>query len=769
MLIILSASICHVYSQNKVTVSGFIQNEKTSEMLIGASVIIKENNKGTTSNRYGFYSLTLFPGEYTISFGFVGYEQKSLKLKLLEDSTLNIQLKTDLKIDEVTVKGRSHNPDLLNSTEIGTNLIPLDVIKKTPVIAGENDVLKTLQFLPGIKQSQEGTAGINVRGGSPDQNQILLDGVPVYNTSHLFGFLSVFNSDALSHVKMYKGGIPARYGGRLSSVLDISMKEGNMKHPEGTFSISPIAGRITIEGPIKEDTASFILSGRRTFLDIPLRVALKATQPIQAGYFFHDYTAKANWKINSKNRLYFSSYLGKDKYFMNYKEKGTKTNFAYNWGNITSVFRMNSMLSPKLFSNTTVYYSNFYNKQKIRTKDEESFLYDINSGLKDFSVGIDFDWYPNLNHAVKFGIKSSYQVFSPQIIKTKSTEIDTMYGKGIEHNALIASVFLEDDIILSSKLGFNYGIRGDLYKTGNKKYLNLQPRISVRYLATPKLSLKSSYTKMGQYLHLLSNSSYGLPTDLWVSSTENVRPQKAWQISAGVFFKPNKVYEFSVEGYFKGMDNVIHLHEGESFLDSRHESWEKMVITGQGSAYGLEFLFKKNIGKLTGWAGYSLSWSNRKFTELNNGRPFPYRYDKRHDLSVLGEYKLYDDGIDSKSFTFGFTFNTGSAVTIPDIKHQGLNILTDEGDNGYLGLFDYLQTRITYDAPNNYRMPNFHHLDIGYHITRKLSNYRSQTWSFSVYNLYNRLNPWYYYNKGEKLIQVSLFPIIPSVSFTYKW
>lgn len=757
------------FAQEKITVSGYIQDKNSTEKLIGASVIIEGINKGTASNRFGFYSISIIPGKYNLRYSFVGYEPRIEVLDILKDTVINISLISDLTIDEITVTAQSKNPGILTSTETGANIVSIESIKRTPVIGGENDVLKTLQFLPGVKQSQEGTSGINVRGGSPDQNQILLDGVPVYNASHLFGFLSVFNSDAINQVKLYKGGIPARYGGRLSSVLDITMKEGNNQTPQGVVSVSPVSGRVTLEGPIKPDTSSFIISGRRTFLDIPVRIGLLLTQPVQAGYYFYDYTAKANWKINSKNRIYFSSYLGKDRYFINYKEEGTKSDYSYNWGNVTSVLRWNTEFSQKLFANFTGYYSHFYNKQKIKLKDEETVNYNISSGLNDFSLAGDFDYYPSPEHSVKFGFKTSFQSFSPQIIVLRGFESDTTYGKGVNQQATVYSLYAEDDFNLGSRLRLNAGVRADMYRTGEQNSFYFQPRFSARYLLSDVVSVKGSLSWTSQYLHLLSNTSIGLPTDLWVPSTTKIKPQEAWQTSLGLYFEPKPGLEFSVEGYYKKMENVIRFEQGASFLDSRQKSWEDNVITGEGLAYGSEFLVKKSTGKLTGWAGYTLSWSNRKFDELNNGKPFPYRYDKRHDLSVLGEYKFYDDGIDSKSFSFGFTFNTGYAVSIPDVKHHGLNILTERGDHGYLGLFDYLETRVTYENPNNYRMPSFHHLDLGYHLTRQLSRFRSRTWSFTLYNVYNRLNPWYFYKKDENLRQVSLFPIIPSVSFTYKW
>ncbi|KAF0238146.1 MAG: TonB-dependent receptor [Prolixibacteraceae bacterium] len=762
-------SFTTTYGQGRFTLSGYISDFQTTEKLPGASVKIEKQNKGVSANNYGFYSLTLTPGDYTFGYSFVGYEMQYVSVKLSCDTIINISLKSVLTIEEVTVEARKLNAGFTESTETGTDMVKIETVKKMPAIGGEPDVLKTLQYLPGIKQSQEGTSAISVRGGSPDQNLILLDGVPVYNVNHLFGFLSVFNSDALSQVKMYKGGIPARYGGKLSSVLDIAMKEGNINEAGGSVSVSPVAGSVVFEGPIKADTSSYLVSARRTFLDLPVRLGLLITQPVQAGYNFYDLTAKANWIIDPKNRIYLSAYLGQDRYFIKYKDDDAKSDYAYKWGNATTVFRWNNIISNKLFANYTGYFSSFSNKQNNKIKDENSFTYKISSGLKDFAVAADFDFYPNVNHSVKFGVKASAQSFSPQYIVYEENDVDTTFGKGIQYNAFIASAYAEDDLVITRRLGANIGARIDNYSSGGKNYFYFQPRLTARYLLAKSLAVKASYSKMAQFLHLITNSSVGLPTDLWVSSTETVKPQNSWMSSLGFFYQPLHGYEFSVDGYLKKMDNIIRLEEGASFLASRQQTWEDNVISGKGEAYGVEFLLKKDVGKLTGWVGYALSKSVNQFDEINNGKPFPYRYDKRHDISVLGEYKLSDDGIDSRSFTWAFTYNTGYAGSIPDIKHQGMNIITEEGRDAWLGMFDSFKQRITYQTPNNYRMPAFHHLDIGYQTTRKLSKFRSRTWLFSVYNVYNRLNPWYFYMKEDKMMQVSLFPIIPSVSFTYKW
>lgn len=758
-----------IVAQQKYTISGFINDQQTTESLIGAAVTVPTRNIGVITNNFGFYSISLPKGDYSLQCRYLGYDSKSIFFRLSGDTVINIELQTKLTIDEITVKGKQKQSDRIENIELGTYSLSMETIKRLPVMAGESDVLKTLQFLPGVKQSNEGTAGINVRGGSPDQNLILLDGVPVYNVNHLFGFLSVFNTDAINNVKLYTGGIPARFGGRLSSVLDISMKEGNMKRNSGVFSISPISGRVSIEGPIKKDTSAFIISARRSFLDLPIRAYLLFNQDIQAGYYFYDLNGKANWIINPKNRVYFSSYMGRDEYFIRSKNDKTKSDYSYNWGNYSSVFRWNKIFNSSLFSNVTAYYCNFSNIRETKIKDDETLFEKFKSTLNDWSLQADFDYYPSSNQKIKFGNKFTVQQFMPEAIQAKLTDNEVAFSKNNPTTAFINRLYFEDEIDISRAISINAGLHFSSYQAGKKTYYDWQPRFAMRIKLNDHNSFKASFIKMDQHLHLLTNSSLGLPTDLWVSSTEKIRPQTSFQYSAGIFSRLKDGLDFSVETYYKKMNHVIQFSEGASFGNSDQQNWESKVESGEGEAYGTEFQLSKSAGRLTGMVNYTLSWSNRRFPEINGGRTFPYKYDRRHDLSVLGDFTFTDTKIRKTNLTLGFTYASGNAITVSNSRYQGINFIQyDKGDDFWLGLVQGMKTRTTYDSSNNYRMPSFHHLDIGYHITR-IEGRKSWTWSFSAYNIYSRQNPWYYYENKGNLRQVSLFPIIPSVSFTHKW
>lgn len=758
-----------IAAQQKCTISGFIKDQQTTESLIGAVVTVPARNSSILTNNYGFYSLSLPKGNYTLQCKYLGYDSKSISFSLSGDTIINIQLQTKLTLEEVTVNGKQKQSDQVENTELGTHSLTMETIKRAPIMAGESDVLKTLQFLPGVKQSNEGTAGLNVRGGSPEQNLILLDGVPVYNANHLFGFLSVFNTDAINNVKLYTGGIPARFGGRLSSVLDISMKEGNMKRAGGVFSISPISGRVSVEGPIKKDTSAFIISARRSFVDLPIRAYLLFNQNIQAGYYFYDLNAKANWVLDSKNRVFFSSYMGRDEYFIRSKQDKTKSNYSYNWGNYSSVIRWNSILNSSLFSNVTAYYSNFSNIRETKIKDEETLFERFKSTLNDWSLQADLDYYPSSHQKIKFGTKFTIQQFMPEAIQAKLTDNEGTFRKNNPLSAFVSRSYLEDELDVIRAVRLNAGVHFSSYQIGRKTYFNWQPRFTMRLKLNDDNSFKVSYIKMDQHLHLLTNSSLGLPTDLWVSSTEKIRPQTSFQYSAGIFSRLKKRLDFSVETYYKKMNHVIQFIEGASFGSSDQQTWESKVESGEGEAYGTEFQLRKSTGRLTGMVNYTISWSTRRFPGINQGWSFPYKYDRRHDLSVLGDFTFTDTKIRKTNLSLGFTYASGNAITVADSRYQGINFVTyDNGDDFWLGLVQGMKTRTSFDSSNNYRMPAFHHLDIGYHITR-INGKKSWIWSFSAYNIYSRENPWYYYQNKERLKQVSLFPIIPSVSFTHKW
>ncbi len=752
------------YAQKKVTVSGYIEDASSKERLIGAS-ISTTSMQGVASNKYGFFSLTLNEGNYVLTSSYVGYRAVSKRINLASDTTINFLLPNDLELEEIKVVGESgidKTPQLSALSHLHLNMQEID---RAPVVFGERDLLKTLQFQPGIKSGAENTAGFNVRGGSADQNLILLDGVPVYNVNHLFGFFSVFNSDAIKNASLYKGGIPARYGGRLSSVLDISMKEGNMKKSHGVFSISPISARVTYEAPIKKDTAAYVVSFRRTMLDIPLVLFQKIANQPTIGYMFYDFNAKANWLINPTNRIYLSIYSGRDNQYTRNKQDGTKSKYNYKWGNITSVLRWNKQISSKVFSNISAYYSIYRLNNLITSESEKGDTkFQAKSDIQDLSLNGDFDWYVSSTYTLRFGGKASRMFFAPNITQIVDYSSETNLNEEQRKESSNFEVFIENDFKLN-KFNLNIGLRSSLYDTEKKTYYNLEPRFAIKYRTVNGFSSNVAFTRMSQFIHLLSNSSFGMPTDLWVASTHKVKPQTSNQISIGAEQRLNN-YSFGIEAYYKRMEDVIRFKEGAAFLSTQETNWEENILAGKGKAYGIEFAAKKTTGKLTGMLSYTLAWSERQFDKINQGRWFPHKYDRRHDISILSEYSILKTKKREKSFSFGFTLQSGNNMSMSDIEYEGmypLNLYRVDHANP-----DWPKSRQTYDTPNNFKMPLLHHLDLGYTTKRITDKGKAHTWSFSVYNVYNRMNPWYYYKSSSGAVkQVSMFPVVPSVGYKY--
>ncbi len=766
IVLLLAVVPIFVNAQKKLTISGYIVDGKTSERLIGATIYNTTSGKGAITNNYGFFSLSEEKGNYDIEFSFIGFKKFKTSLELDSDTFLIVELEKGIEIDEVHVLARNLNHSNPELSGLSRPRISMQMIESTPVILGEHDILKTLQFMPGIKQGAENTAGFNVRGGGSDQNLILLDGVPVYNVNHLLGFFSVFNTDAIKNVTLFKGGIPARYGGRLSSVLDIAMKEGNLNKSSGVFSISPVAGRFTYEAPIKKDTGAFIVSFRRTLFDIPMVAAEKLMgENGSLGYYFYDFNVKANWIFNPESRLYLSIYTGKDNQFSNSNDgKSSKSSYRYQWGNFTSVLRWNKILSSKLFSNSSVYYSRFNHTELGISKNENTkTVFKTTSELQDFCVQSDFDLYINPIYTMRFGGKLSHLIFNPNIIQVKDTDSEIIFNTQNKTRANQTQLYVENSLNFGM-LKLNIGGRLSGYFIGNKNYIDFQPRFSTSLQLFPMFLISASYTKMVQNIHLLTNSSLGMPTDLWVASTDKVGPQKANQISFGFSKRFKKSISFEVEGYYKIMENVVRFNEGVAFINPNESRWDENVLIGNGRAYGIEFLVQKQIGKFTGLISYTLSKSERKYDDLNHGNWFPFKYDRRHDFSFLAEYKFNKSYKRTKSISLGFTLQSGNNLSIPDTEYKGL-LLPGREIGDYYDPWEVI--RQTYDNPNNFKMPTFHHLDLGYNIVTEKTESKTITWSFSIYNVYNRMNPWYYYKSDDKVKQVSLFPIIPSVGFKY--
>lgn len=760
--------------QKRFTISGYISDATDGEKLISANIYQPEMTVGTTSNTYGFYSLTLPEGQHTIVYSYIGYAPQTIPINLNKDMAINITLKQSLALEEVKITA-ARTDNRLHETLMSKETLTMETVKSLPAFMGETDIIKTLQLMPGIQSGSEGSSGLYVRGGGPDQNLILLDGVPVYNTNHLFGFFSVFNTDAIKNVTLYKGGFPARFGGRLSSVLDIRMKEGNEKEYHGGIQTGLIATKLFVEGPIKKDRTAFHVSGRRTYIDILSRPFMSNKET--AGYFFYDLNAKVNHKFSDKSRLYLSAYTGRDKaytedeysYSSNDDTHKSTDESDLSWGNITTALRWNYIITNKLFSNTTLTYSQYLFKIQNRSKstkngyhDEETF-YKYNSGINDFSYKTEMDWYPTHNHNIKLGINYIHHTFRPGVetYQTQSNQEgnDNKRFANQTQKAHEASVFIEDDITINQWFKANIGLHLSAFEVDGKLYKSIEPRVSTSIMANDHITLKAAYSKMQQYLHLLSNSTIGLPTDLWLPVTPRIKPQQSHQIAVGLLYSPWEDYIFSTEGFYKNMDNMIEYKEGASFFSSSTR-WEDKVEMGEGRSYGLELLAKKENGNTNGWIGYTWSRSERQFTNINAGNWFPARHDRKHDISIVLSQRI------SKSIDIGATwvFGTGNAVTLA--THNILPLENNENGNGSSEeMVPYFEGR------NNYRLPNYHRLDLGINFTKQ-KKHGKRTWNISVYNAYNQKNPFFIYvtdkdNGAKALKQVSLFPILPSISYTY--
>ncbi len=763
---------CTSFGQ-KFTVNGYVTDKKSGERLLGASVFFETKNTGTTSNSFGFYSVTL-PAEtdsLELKVSYAGYITFSQKILLNRDITLSMELELVKDLAGVTVTSVSKTA-IQNRTQMSSIDLPVSTIKSLPAFLGEVDVMKAIQLLPGVQAGSEGSSGLYIRGGSPDQNLILLDGVPVYNVSHLFGFFSVFNADALNSVEVMKGGFPARYGGRLSSVIDIRMKEGNKKEFHGEGGAGIVASRLMLEGPIgKKKNTSFMISGRRTYIDLLAKPIIKSQTDgeVDAGYYFYDLNGKINFNLGKKDHLYFSGYFGDDKFYAKdkYNNNGANGNevntfnSGLKWGNATAVGRWNHEFSRKLFGNLTFYFSRYNfdvfaeEKSESPTSNERYFLKYL-SGIRDWSARYDVDFLPNPNHFIKAGISGIAHFYKPGAVQSKIKSDDFNEDTLIKYqfiNAKELEAYIEDDIRISPKLKTNIGIHFTGFSVSSKLFTSVQPRASIRYLITPDLSIKASYVQMNQYVHLLTNSGIGLPTDLWVPVTTKIPPQIAHQFATGVAYNYKNGYEISVEGYYKSMKNVIEYAEGASYLNAT-SNWEDKVEIGKGWSYGAEFFVQKKKGKTTGMLGYTLSWTNRKFDNLNNGKLFPYKYDRRHDLKAAIVHKVSDRFEVSADWVYG----TGQAITLPTEVYLG-------NDQQEVEVFD---------GRNGFRMKSYHRFDFSAKFTKK-KKWGERAWVIGVYNAYSRQNPFFifrdydYLNGKPVFKQVSLFPVIPSVSYQFKF
>lgn len=794
----LMLAIVPTFAQRR-TISGYVMDAASKETLIGATVFDKNSGKGCSTNSYGFFTLTLNQGQVDLQVSYVGYAPQNKPLDLKENLSLNFMLDANTLLDEVVVEG-SRATVSARSPQMSVVELPVQQIKTIPTLFGEADVLKALQLLPGVQNGSEGSAGMYVRGGGPDENLLLLDGVPVYNVNHMLGLFSVFNPDALKNVTLFKGSFPAHFGGRLSSVVDVRMKEGDMQKYHGNVSIGLISSKLNFEGPIVKDKLSFNLSFRRTYGDLLIKPALwiaQMTNPdisrFNVGYYFYDLNAKLNWKISDKDRLYLSFYTGDDAIYFGVKNKDyTLDNYEYinrvklnwAWGNKVAALRWNHVMSQKLFMDASVNYTQYRhnlglsvteetNNLTYNTAQKQEFAMSYKSGIHDLTAKVDFDYTPLPNHEIRFGGNYTYHIFRPDVQSMQIDASSDLFGFNLDTvigspnvYAHETALYAEDNMTFGDIFRVNAGLHYSTFTVEGKTYQSVQPRLSTSIMLASNFSLKAGYAYMTQYVHLLSNSSLSLPTDLWVPVTKNIVPMNAHQWSIGAFWELPRLFDISLEGYYKTMDNLLEYKDGASFFGSS-ENWEEKVCMGRGWAYGVEFLVQRSFGKTTGWVGYTWAHSNRLFDRegqmINNGKVFPAKYDRRHDLSVTVQHKF------NEKFDLSGTwvFSSGNCGTLGTQIYEGL-----PNDWGSIPSIQALER-------NNFRLGNYHRLDLSFNYHHKPFTYGTGTLNISVYNVYNHNNPFVVYTdykwdevnlKETKVLkQVSIFPIIPSISYSYKF
>ncbi len=784
------------------TISGYIKDAATGETLIGASVFVEQLKVGAVSNAYGYYSLTLPAGKITLRFSYVGYQTTEMTVDLNENITRSALLHSGQQLDEVVITS-TRTETGIRATHMGAESIPMQQIKSTPNMLGEADVMKTIQLVAGVQSGSDGSANLQVRGGSPDQNLVLLDGTPIYKVDHAMGLFSIFPPEAVKSVVFFKSSFPARFGGRLSSIVDVRTNDGNMKEYHGLFSVGLLSSKISIEGPIIKDRTSFNINLRRTYVDLLSKPFMKGSDT-QLSYYFYDFNAKFNHRFSDVNRLFINIYNGRDVFDSEIKDEDSDTESTTNsghmkWGNTVVTGRWNYLISPKLFSNATVAYNRYkcdidayadisYYRNDGVDKQRVHSLY--NSGIYDWSAKWDFEYMPSPSNNIKFGSEYLYHTYEPEVhgsssrLDTGGTTTTVESDEGVSNSRVYAQemmLYAEDDMKLTNRWQLNLGIHASMFVVSDQTYHSIQPRISSRYQLASDWAVKASYTVMSQYVHLLSSSLLAMPTDLWAPVTKNIKPMKSFQYGTGAYYTGIVGWEFSLEGYYKTMDNVLAYKPGAGFLGSS-ENWEEKVVMGEGRSMGLELTARKTQGLTTGWVNYTLAKSDRRSGDnsINNGEWYPYRYDIRHNFNIALTHRFND------RWDIGATWNfmTGGAVTIGSKQTQV--ITPGYNDDYYNGSTpttpvkpdDWQVEGVSYiEKRNNYRIPSSHSLNLSANY-RKKRKHGESIWNFSIYNVYCAMNPAYVYvdesltsdGQTKRVIKkTTILPFIPSVTYTYKF
>ena len=783
------------------TINGYVTDKQTGERLIGAAVIAMPTQQGTTTNNSGFYSLTIKEDSVQLFISYVGYEPLRLEPFLLnQDTVIQAVLTTNTELQEVTVEAHSAVSGV-HAVQMSAVEVPINTIKGIPAIGGEVDILKAIQLLPGVQSGTEGSAGMYVRGGGPDENLIMLDGVPLYSVNHMLGFFSVFNADAVKNVTLYKGNFPARYGGRLSSIIDVRQKDGDAYGYHGNLTVGLISTKLSVEGPIywnKKDWQSyknnegikgqttFNISARRTLYDLfmaPIAAAVTASESngqetTTGGYYFYDLNAKLTHIFSENDKLSGSLYWGDDVVYARIRENDLGNGYSarmkmrYNWGNLFGAVNYEHRFNGRIYNTTQVSFTRYkYNlsvgmnesetAENKTTESEMTMRY--NSYIMDLLAQTNFEWRPTNKHEIHFGANYTYHMFRPQVQSLSANmdalSYDTTLVAGQMLRAHEANIYFEHTYTPCKWYRLNYGLHAGLYHINGKTYPSLEPRVGMRFLPYKDLALKLSYAYMSQYVHMLSNSSVSLPTDLWVPVTKNIPPMRAMQAAVGITYNICNQVELSVEGYYKRMVNLIEYKDGASYLSARN--WEELVCVGDGWSYGVEMLLQRKVGPVTGWIGYTWSRTMRQFNregqEINFGKPFHAKYDREHDLSVTLQYQINKKWEIAATFIYG----TGTRGTL------ALQRTTDYLFNNHVN-----GTEVPIiEERNNYKMPDYHRLDLGAtcHLHGKKHPEFEHVVNMSVYNAYCNFNPFLVYVSGHNLYKLSLFPIIPSVSYTFKF